>query len=565
MAEYWGLAAYPPPATWLQSLSATLDGPLRVTTLRDLRTLGATGIVRQLRSVHADVGLLLHDAGAGPMVPALHALLALTRCPRLEAVDEAGVRRTITRRGGVAALGRVATATVRGLAIAWLCARELRALERMAAPGAPADVRRIAVLRTNLWFGLKAGGSVGHFAGVVNALARRGIAVEIIAPEIQPMIDPGVPQRVVSGPSEPAYPYELNNYTFHRAFARDAAPLVERMRPDAVYHRLSLGCWAGLTLARRFNLPLILEYNGSEVWVSRHWGRRLRFERLATRGEDVALRGADVVTVVSQPLADELVARGVPPERIVVHPNGVDTSLFDPGRFSAEQSRARRAELGIASDALLCTFVGTFGPWHGVNVLADAIRMMADRDREWIDRARLRFLLIGDGALMPQVRRALEPYSSLVTFSGLRPQDETPSWLAASDILLSPHVPNADGSKFFGSPTKLFEYMAMGKAIVASALEQIGEVLRPAYDARALPDLDCGPNDPHVAIVTTPGSVDELVAGIRFLAEHAACRERLGANARRLAVARYTWDANVDALLARCRELSAPRTRVVAR
>jgi glycosyltransferase involved in cell wall biosynthesis len=397
---------------------------------------------------------------------------------------------------------------------------------------------------------------VGHFAGVVNALARAGIRVDVFAPEAPPMVDASVRTHVMPAAAVPAYPYELNYYRYHRRVVRDALPVLAGLGPDALYHRLSLGCWAGASLARRLKIPLIVEYNGSEVWVSRNWGRRLRFEKLAEMGESIGLRAAEIVTVVSEPLADEVHARGVPRDRIVVHPNGVDTTLFDPARFSeADRDRIRR-ETGIPCEALLCTFVGTFGRWHGVEVLASAIRTLA-ADAAWVEHHHAHFLLIGDGAMMPLARRELGALTSLVTFAGLRPQHETPAWLAASDILLSPHVPNPDGSRFFGSPTKLFEYMAMARPIVASALEQIADVLQPAYRAS---DLPIGPSQEapgaRVAVVTTPGSAEEFVAAVRFLADRPDVRAVLGTNARRLALDRYTWDANVEALLAQCERLS---------
>ena len=409
MADYWGLAAYPPPAPWLQQIRVRLDGPLHVTTLADLRTLRLPALVRRLRSVRADVGLLLDDGGSGPLAPALLALLALTRCRRLEAVGDGGSRRILSRFSAVAAAIRMAAATATGLVSLLRCAAELRALERPAiSPAWPATLRRVVVLRTNLWYGIRAGGSVGHFAGVVNALSRGGSEVQVIAPELQPMLDSGVKTDCVAGPADPAYPYELNYYTYQRRFVAAARKVVARARPDAIYHRLSLGSWAGASLARAFKIPLIVEYNGSEVWVSRHWGRRLRFERLATRAEAVGLRAADLITVVSEPLSTELQSRGIPSERILVHPNGVDPELFDPARFSAADLSRWRADAGLPPEATVCTFVGTFGPWHGVDVLTAAIAIVAN-DPAWLARYRVHFLLIGDGALMPQARTRLAP------------------------------------------------------------------------------------------------------------------------------------------------------------
>ena len=80
---------------------------------------------------------------------------------------------------------------------------------------------------------------------------------------------------------------------------------------------------------------------------------------------------------------------------------------------------------------------------------------------------------------MPIVRQLVgsPEISRYVTLTGLVPQSEAPEYLACADVLVSPHIPNKDGSRFFGSPTKLFEYMAMEKPIIAAALGQIEGVI----------------------------------------------------------------------------------------
>ncbi len=75
--------------------------------------------------------------------------------------------------------------------------------------------------------------------------------------------------------------------------------------------------------------------------------------------------------------------RGVEPHRVVWHPNGVDAERFDPARFTDAERQALRARYGIPDDAVLTTFVGTFGQWHGVDVLARAIRMLAADHADW--------------------------------------------------------------------------------------------------------------------------------------------------------------------------------------
>jgi glycosyltransferase involved in cell wall biosynthesis len=144
---------------------------------------------------------------------------------------------------------------------------------------------------------------------------------------------------------------------------------------------------------------------------------------------------------------------------------------------------------------------------------------------------------------MHAVRQILSEGGAIdaTVFTGLVPQEDGAAYLAACDVLVSPHVPNPDGTPFFGSPTKLFEYMAMGRGIVASNLDQIGEVLEHG----------------KTALLTAPGDVDELAAALMCLAVDRELRDRLGAEARRTAVSRHTWRGHTARTIDRLRELVA--------
>jgi glycosyltransferase involved in cell wall biosynthesis len=153
----------------------------------------------------------------------------------------------------------------------------------------------------------------------------------------------------------------------------------------------------------------------------------------------VNLHFANLVVVVSAVMKDELKSRGIEDRKILVNPNCVDAEKYFPNVDASGNTRPKSEEI-------------------------------AQRDG------------VGE----------------FVTFTGLVPQEEGPKYLAACDILASPHIPNPDGTPFFGSPTKLFEFMAMGKGIVASDLDQIGQILENRYDA----------------ILVKPGNVNDLAEGI---------------------------------------------------
>jgi glycosyltransferase involved in cell wall biosynthesis len=150
---------------------------------------------------------------------------------------------------------------------------------------------------------------------------------------------------------------------------------------------------------------------------------------------------------------------------------------------------------------------------------------------------RLKFLLVGDGLLHAEMSNVLREHqeSGTVTFTGILPHELVPQYLDAADVLVSPHVPMPDGREFFGSPTKLFEYMAMGKAIVASNLGQLGRVLEHNV----------------TALLVRPGDAEDLTSAIAQLTADAGLRKRLGTAARAAALEGHTWRQNAARVLSR--------------
>lgn len=382
---------------------------------------------------------------------------------------------------------------------------------------------RVVYLRSTPGPGTQAGGAASHIKGVVEGLEALGVEVQIISNDLIAGMNVGEDRFTVIPPQPGGNTRALFDIHNNLVFTRGAVPLIEQAHPDFIYQRYARFSWAGVVAANRTKRPLFLEYNGSEVWVGRNWDRVGSLD-LLERYERLNLDAAARIFVVSDVERRNLEERGIDAEKIVVNPNGVDVERFRPDVGGVE---ARR-ELGIRDDEVVAGFVGTFGPWHGVEKLADAIKLISPD-------VPVRFLLVGSGSLHVEVEKRLEVEvaSRRVIFTGAVGHDRVPGLLDACDILVASHVPLADGSEFFGSPTKIFEYMAMGKGIVASRLGQIGEVLV----------------DGETALLVEPGDVEELKTAILKLIEDGQLRRQLGAKARNTAEREHTWTRNAGRVL----------------
>src|SRR5262249_50901009 len=236
----------------------------------------------------------------------------------------------------------------------------------------------------------------------------------------------------------------------------------------------------------------------------------------------LAFEQATLISVVSAEIRTGLVARGVDPAKILVNPNGVDLDAYAPA--SREERDAIRHSVGFGPSDRVVGFTGTFGGWHGIDVLAEAIPRICR------EAPGARFLLIGDGNFKHLVDRAVKSSAleARVVSTGRVPQVEGARLLKACDIYVSPHSTHMIDSKFFGSTPKIVEYMALGGGSVASDLEQIGQVLSPAIGPA---EAEAGAAvTKERAVLCEPGDVDQFVKGVVGAVSHPEMSEALGRN-----------------------------------
>jgi glycosyltransferase involved in cell wall biosynthesis len=510
------------------------DGPVR--RLPDLMALARSpgALLAALRQQpDAELRVLLDDLPLSGVQATVLLLGAIARRGPFVLATPAFTRRSGRTRFLVRAALAVAVALPGELLRSLRLYRRAVAVARSAPelPRAAPRTGSVLYLRTEpsvRWRGHLVGGASTHTSGVINGFAANGLDVEVLAAE-----RPQWTEGARFAPVALRRVFHLVPWLTLAQYGEELVAAAGGRRPDFVYQRYSVGTWAGLELARRLSVPLVLEYNGSELWIQRHWGAEQE-PRLAAplrALEERNLRSASLVVVVSEVLKEQLVEAGIAPDRVLVDPNGVDVERLAPYRArSPEQWRAR---LGLA-EAPTVGFVGSFGPWHGVKVLPEMVARLA----ELVPAAR--WVLIGAGQLHDEVRAEIEDrgLAERVAMPGIVAHERALELLAGCDVCVSPHVPNPDGSRFFGSPTKLFEYMGLAKPIVASDLEQLGDVVA----------------DGETGLLCPPGDARAAVRAIERLLGDPKLRGRLGTAALARADSAYSWKAHSRRILDALRE-----------
>ena len=295
-----------------------------------------------------------------------------------------------------------------------------------------------------------------------------------------------------------------------------AARLVLTERYDAIHSHEEAGL-LGIWLAEWLGIPHLYDMHSSlpQQLSNFRYTRSALLKRTFERAEQAMIAGSRVVITVCQELPEVVVAAGAGDRAFLIENvmggevNGDDvnvTAMFDV-----------RARYGIGADQPLVLYTGTFEEYQGLDMLMDAsARLGASRPDVHV------LVVGGDSVQVEQARTRARSLGSPMTFAGQRPAEEIPTFVRASDILVSPRISGTN------TPLKIYTYLRSGRPIVATNLLTHTQVLNDEIAVLVKPEAEA-----------FAAAVDELIA-------RPDKRAVLAKSALALAATRYGREAYVS-------------------
>ena len=304
-----------------------------------------------------------------------------------------------------------------------------------------------------------------------------------------------------------------------------AAELTEQVKPS-VLHAASnhVNAVIALAIGKRFGLPVVYEVRGfwEDTWLSRHQnGADLARSELYRRNRDLETRcmlAADLVVTLGEAMRDEIVARGVPAEKVLIVPNAVSEEFLQP----LPDATALRAELGLAPGEHVVGVVSSLVPHEGIGTLLQATRLLKDRGLP------VRALIVGDGPERAALQRQAADLGlrQVAIFTGRVPAAKVREFHALLDVFVVPRT-SARVCQLV-TPLKPVEAMASGLCVVTSDVKALAEIIKPDV----------------TGALTIPQDPVALADSLELLICSPDIRRKLGDNAREWVARDRTWTHN---------------------
>lgn len=333
------------------------------------------------------------------------------------------------------------------------------------------------------------------------------------------------------------------------AYLRGAADVIEKrlldVKPQVVMaasnHNNAL---PGLIAARRLGIPFWYEVRG--FWEITRLSRDPEIEQtfnyqLQRAFEILVARNSDLVFTLTQPMHEELVARGVAENRVHLVPNSCDPARFTPRPYH----HALATVLGLPQGVPVIGYVGSFAPYEGLEDLALACGEL--RKQGYV----FRLLLVGGetgsssekGPVTLEIERIAEEsgLADWLIMTGRVPHDLVEAHYSLIDI--APFPRRSQPVTEMVSPLKPLEALAMGKAVMVSSLRALNEMIE----------------HEKTGLIFEKGNIEALWQMLGRLLRDPCLRQRLGAAGRDWVVENRTWTRTAETI---AKALEIPETRV---
>lgn len=277
------------------------------------------------------------------------------------------------------------------------------------------------------------------------------------------------------------------------------APDLRALRPRLVHAHFGRGGALALPLARELDVPLVVHYHGGDATKDKHYRRGL-VPTVYQRRLAAVQREAALIICVSAFIRDQLLARGFPPEKLLVH------------RYGVEHDDADEIAAPAAGEPPYLLFAGRFVEKKGIPTLIEAMRRLAGEGRA------VRLVLVGDGPSAGALKQAAAGLTS-VSFAGWLPNAELRRRMRGALAVCVPSV-EAAGGDAEGLPNVVLEAMASGAPVIATHHAGIGEAVI----------------DGRTGLLVPPGDAAALTAALRRLLDDPDMARAMGAEARQVAL-----------------------------
>lgn len=360
-----------------------------------------------------------------------------------------------------------------------------------------------------------------HIKGIISSFLSMGHEVRIVSPATNSQSvlpeKKGFKQRLFGYLSNhaPAFIFEIAELVYNIVAWQGCKTLQKKISVDLIYERYAINAIAGILFANKYRVPHILEVNyTAKTPLFRK--RSTLTKPLAVRLDRFIFKRSTAIVVVSSYLKQHLIQDyQVPEGKILVVPNAADLDKFN---FDTKRVSDINGVSLIGKQVI--GFVGGFYPWHGLDLLLRAYAMAVEKFPNAI------LLLIGDGPESKNIKLLANKLgvASQVIFTGNITHQQLPSYVASFDVGIMPD------SNEYGSPMKIFEYMAMKKPVIGPDYGPLLDVI----------------NHGEQGLIFERQNLTSLANCIKMILKNKSLAFYMGEKAYQSIVDNHTWQLNTE-------------------